>query len=772
MTIDDKTREFGSRSYLAALGLADLADDDRLAAALKDFCAQIEAGQIPDRSELLQRYGDLQPALAGCLDTLEFLYSVAPQAAPDDPAATQSPIAALAALGDFRILRTLGRGGMGVVYEAEQLSLGRRVALKVLPFAAMLSEQRLTRFQNEARAAATLSHPHIVTVFAVGVDRGVHYYAMELIRGPSVAEVIQELRGPVKDNQESHLDGDVSDSILTSVRRASQRMAAAATEDYGPDVVIPDEAAADTVQHAQAADTAGSILSDDGTGQRGAHFRAVARIGIQAAEALDHAHQNGIVHRDIKPANLLLDATGHTWVTDFGLARIESDPAVTMTGDLFGTLRYMSPEQILSKRVVLDHRTDIYSLGLTLYELLILKPAFAQQEREELFRAIAFEEPTAPRRLNASIPVDLETIVLKAVQKNPADRYATAQDLADDLQRFLDDKPIRARRPTLAQRAGKWTRRNPAAMWATIIVLLVLLTASVIASMVVVNERNIAQEQRLLAERRTQFARQVVDDMYRDVARDWLADEPMLQDIQEQFLQKALTFYEELTSDGVSSSENQRELAHTLHSMASMYTRQSRWQEAENAHRRALDIYRRQADLTPSLDRLISLANSQAGLVVTLNDQRRFVEAERFATECIELHEQRLPAAVDDAEQAQYTECIARLYDYRGLARRQQGKMDLAAEDHRAAIRLMRSLLPRARNVPVVHQTLAGALNHLAWNSLFNKQFTDAREQLNQAIEHTETAIRLEPRSRNSPGIPGKPPIRTCPGGSGRIGGP
>ncbi len=188
------------------------------------------------------------------------------------------------------------------------------------------------------------------------------------------------------------------------ISRASQRRAAAATEDYGSDVVIPDEAAADTVRHAQAADTVGSILSDDGTGPRSAHFRAVARIGIQAAEALDHAHQNGIVHRDIKPANLLLDATGHTWVTDFGLARIESDPAVTMTGDLFGTLRYMSPEQILSKRVVLDHRTDIYSLGLTLYELLVLKPAFAQQEREELFRAIAFEEPTAPATLERLDP--------------------------------------------------------------------------------------------------------------------------------------------------------------------------------------------------------------------------------------------------------------------------------------------------------------------------------------------------------------------------------
>src|SRR5205807_5640041 len=168
-------------------------------------------------------------------------------------------------------------------------------------------------------------------------------------------------------------------------------------------------------------------------------FRTVAQLGIQAAEALEYAHQVGIIHRDIKPSNLLVDARGNLWITDFGLAHCQSQAGLTMSGDLVGTLRYMSPEQALAKRVLLDHRTDIYSLGATLYELLTGEPVFAGNDRQELLRQIAFEEPKPPRRLNKAVPVELETIVLKAMEKNPAERYPLAQDLADDLIRFLDD---------------------------------------------------------------------------------------------------------------------------------------------------------------------------------------------------------------------------------------------------------------------------------------------------------------------------------------------
>jgi tetratricopeptide (TPR) repeat protein len=208
----------------------------------------------------------------------------------------------------------------------------------------------------------------------------------------------------------------------------------------------------------------------------------VARLGIQAAEALEHAHQLGVVYRDVKPGNLMLDGRGNLWVTDFGLARLPNDTGLTMTGDLIGTLRYMSPEQALAKRVVIDHRTDVYSLGATLYELLALRPVFDGNDRQELLRQIAFEEPRALRRWNKAIPAELVTIVLKALEKNPADRYAAANELADDLRRFLEDKPIRSKPATWRQRLVKWGRRHPAIVWAAVVVLAVTVPVLVASS--------------------------------------------------------------------------------------------------------------------------------------------------------------------------------------------------------------------------------------------------------------------------------------------------
>jgi tetratricopeptide (TPR) repeat protein len=200
------------------------------------------------------------------------------------------------------------------------------------------------------------------------------------------------------------------------------------------------------------------------------YVRNAARLALQAAEALDHAHARGILHRDIKPANLLLDREGRLWVTDFGLAQVRGDDRLTLTGDVLGTLRYMSPEQALGQRVVIDGRTDVYSLGVTLYELLSLRPAIDGRDRAEILRRVAEEEPAPLRRLNPAVPADLETIVLKATAKDPAGRYATAQELAEDLRNFLEDRPIRARRPGLLERAGKWARRHrsvvtTAALW-------------------------------------------------------------------------------------------------------------------------------------------------------------------------------------------------------------------------------------------------------------------------------------------------------------------
>ncbi|HEY2158203.1 MAG TPA: serine/threonine-protein kinase, partial [Isosphaeraceae bacterium] len=371
--------------------------------------------------------------------------------------------ATIGELGDFRILREIGRGGMGVVYEATQVSLGRRVALKVLPFAPVLSEKPLQRFKNEAQAAAHLNHPNIVPVYAVGCERGVHYYAMRYIEGRTLAAVITELRRldsagerppPLepKDDLAFTLASELASGQLNPGLHPGEDDAVTAS--YLPQP----PALADRPLDRPSRVTGSTERSTQTT----AFFQTSARLGLQAAKALDHAHEQGILHRDIKPSNLLIDPLGNLWVTDFGLARIQGDAGLTMTGDLLGTLRYMSPEQALAKRVVVDHRTDIYSLGVTLYELLTLGPAYSGRDRQEVLRRIAFEEPPAPRKHNAAVPVALETIVLKAMAKDPSCRYASARELADDLRRFLNHEPIRARRTGPAERLMMWARRRPA----------------------------------------------------------------------------------------------------------------------------------------------------------------------------------------------------------------------------------------------------------------------------------------------------------------------
>jgi tetratricopeptide (TPR) repeat protein len=223
----------------------------------------------------------------------------------------------------------------------------------------------------------------------------------------------------------------------------------------------------------------------------------VARLGVQAASALEYSHERGVVHRDIKPANLLVDARGNLWITDFGLAYCQGQPGLTMTGDLVGTLRYMSPEQALGKSAAVDRRTDIYSLGATLYELLALQPVFAGESREELLRQIAFEEPAPLRRLNKAIPAELVTIIQKALEKNPDDRYASAQEFADDLQRHLHDEPIRARRPSLRVRAAKWARRHKPLVATAASVSVMLLVGAVIAAWMVAVQAHRLAEQRI-----------------------------------------------------------------------------------------------------------------------------------------------------------------------------------------------------------------------------------------------------------------------------------
>ncbi len=411
---------------------------------------QIQAGESIDLEEWVRRFPSCASELRELVPTMCFLNNLSRGLGEERAVSGETESAAGSVLGDFRILREVGRGGMGVVYEAEQLSLRRRVAMKVLPFAGVLDQRQLQRFRNESQAAASLRHPNIVQIFSVGCERGVHYFAMEFIEGRTLGELIDRLRPA----QESARTAEFPGAAIARERGDDNNAAAAADTDR------IDAAEAVTQQ----------------TLRSRQYLRNAVRLGIQAAEALDHAHNTGVVHRDIKPSNLLVDDTGKLFITDFGLATTQSATNITVSGDVLGTLRYMSPEQASGRVRVVDHRTDIYSLGTTLYELLTSIPAFPGQDRHTLLHAVGHDEPKPVRQLNTAVPKDLETIVMKAMAKEPSARYETAQQLADDLQRFLADEPIHARHPSPLNRLGKWTRRH----WPLISVAAALLVVAVI----------------------------------------------------------------------------------------------------------------------------------------------------------------------------------------------------------------------------------------------------------------------------------------------------
>jgi serine/threonine protein kinase len=487
------------------------ATEEELVRVMEAYIAEVEAGRPVDPERLLSEHPSIAEPLRACLATLDFVRRAARSlsrstrgAAGETSAEPVLPFPAATQLGDFRLLREVGRGGMGVVYEAEQVSLGRRVALKVLPFAAVLDPRQLQRFRNEAQAAAHLHHTNIVPVFAVGCEHGVHYYAMQYIEGHTLADVIRELR--VQAGLEP--GSEASGSGISSLTAQSL-----------------------------------NLSPSDSTRSR-VFFRAAAGLGLQAAEALEHAHAMGVVHRDVKPSNLLLDARGNLWVADFGLAKFEGAPGVTMSGDLLGTLRYMSPEQALARRVVIDHRSDIYSLGVTLYELLTLEPAFQGRDRQEVLREIAFGDPRSPRRVNGAVPVELETIVLKAMTREPERRYATARELAGDLRRYLEEKPILARRATLAEKAAKWARRHRTLVRAALVVLVLAVIGLGVSTYLVAGANRRTGAALVQAERNFGKARAVVDRMFTWLSEDPLAKTPHMEGVRKTLLEEALRFYQ------------------------------------------------------------------------------------------------------------------------------------------------------------------------------------------------------------------------------------
>ena len=459
----------------------------------EDFVSKLRWGLTPSIEQYAQKYPDHASIIRTVFPSLEVVERVSAKNATAPELSTRTAQSHVGQpptpshFDDFKIIRCIGHGGMGVVYEAVQESLHRKVALKVIHPQASASTKSKDRFRREAESAAGLHHTNIVPVYGSGQDHGLLYYAMQLIRGATLAQVIESLQTRWKGSSQQQSGTDrqnldpadqlLADQLLLEKSHRSTPEPVASTS-YVTDK--PDESQEKTLEFTNGERTSrvgneptlgSSLITNpeppppDPTDARKSYptppkhyYRNISRLISNAASALDYAHQSGVLHRDIKPSNLLLDHSGTIWVADFGLARREDLDGQTQTGELLGTLRYMAPEQFAGKS---DPRSDVYSLGLTLFELLTLRPALESPKRRLLDPTLYSQLEFNPSE-KQTIPADLQTIVLKAAAINPEKRYQRARHLQEDLERFLEDRPILARRETWIESAIRWARRNPA----------------------------------------------------------------------------------------------------------------------------------------------------------------------------------------------------------------------------------------------------------------------------------------------------------------------
>ncbi|WP_442505837.1 protein kinase domain-containing protein [Novipirellula sp. SH528] len=622
----------------------------RLTHVLDAYLQSLEQGIAFDAASACRDEPALLAAVEVYLAKLKALYGLA-----DSEQPLSAPIPQK--LGAFTLIREIGRGGMGIVYEATQSGMERRVALKLLPLAATLDSRQIARFKNESRAAGGLHHPNIVPVYSVGEAEGVHYFAMQLIEGPSMDEWVQE--------QTSN-----SDSIFEF-----------------------------------------DLLSQD---DLAATWETVVQWAIDAADALHYAHETGVIHRDIKPSNLILDSSGKIWITDFGLARCQTDLSLTRSGDVVGTMRYMSPEQASGQSALVDGRSDIYSLAVTIYEMLTLRPVHPGDDAHAILKRIDDHNIIPLRHFCDSAPRDLETVLAKAMSKHRDDRYETADQFASDLQRVLADEPTIARPATVVDRVARWASRHRKPVVASILVAAMGLVGFAISTALISAEKRVSDAHALRAKKSEQLARGAVDGLGSQVA-ELLSDIPAAEQVRRHLLAETLDYYETFAATSGDDPELRRTLAVTYGKIGSLHSQLGSTSKAIQALRTSEHLYGQLAEQTAQDVTLnMQWSVSQNNLAESLARAGELEEAARYFSNAIRLQETLLTTrSIQGTQKHDIRNQLATSLNNLGLLLADSGAIVESEERYAKAVELLTSH-DNESGSDVDHQQLASVLSNLS----------------------------------------------------------
>lgn len=798
----------------------------------EEFTRRLRDGETPSIEEYTQRLPAQAANIRDMFQSIAMVERIGKQGRAERKHDRKTNVlgAARKELGDFLIVSEIGRGGMGVVYEAIQQSLNRRVALKVAGVDASLSPRQLQRFRREAESAAKLHHTNIVPIYGTGEDDGLSFYAMQLIDGIPLSNVIHYLakQYPSKETTDSPSGTDspsqcseankghtfnsgVDNSGVLASKNTGNSEQPSATD---VSLSFQTEASFDMpasltliMNQAQGDSTASRLrpsspsaksnqLAEQAAQQEGNWFRAAARLTADVAEALHYAHQHKVLHRDIKPSNLMIDGDGTIWITDFGLARQEDHGSLTNTGDIVGTLRYMAPEQFNGQ---VDGRSDVCSLGLTFWEMLTLRPAFQEQGHGELIKMKSEASPVHPRSVRSDIPRDLDTIATKACAIDPKHRYQTAIELANDLERFLADRPIHARRATRPERLWRWARRNRAVASLSTASGVLLISLAVVLAMMnlrITSALQIAEAERSnarkslafrssalqqvdiqreksdnsvrRAELNLQLAVEAFDKIMQNITARGRAEsligeipdarllspEAIVTPADAELLNLLLPFFERFAVEN--NTDLTEESAVAFKRAGSILRQLGRFTEAERAFTKAYGLYAKLADESPDdVSNLIEQARLLNEMALTASRQSKTEDATQLYQEARELleHPPLLESKIVRFELARtlnlYTSMGARtgsndMFDFRSSPYSDplnQASLFFREDPEIASRRRAENLAANARAREILDELLAEQPNNMEYRLAFVRSLRD-QARLARQSQNNETADR------------------------------